>query len=63
MMMTSNCDDPNSLWRKAVECADQAAITHLLLGIPPYVLAAASLLVAITVTQPGKKEKISNLVR
>lgn len=57
----SQCDS-DCLWNKALECADIAASTHLLLGIPSHVLAASALLVAITTTQKKGKEEISNLV-
>lgn len=52
----------NKIWTKAMECAKEAATTHFLLGIPSHVLAAASLLVAVTSLQSKPEEKISNLV-
>lgn len=53
----------SNVWDNAIECADQAATTHLLLGTPSHVLAAASLLCAITEALPDRQQKASNLVR
>lgn len=50
------------LWNTAVECAERAVTTHLLLGIPSYVLAAASLLTAITFISPNMKKRLTSLV-